>query len=294
EIMTVKLEILRHFCTVAETGNLAEAADRLGRTQSALSMSLKQLENHLGRKLFDGERKSQLSPLGTEVFRLAQQQLRQFDQTVQTIETVAVASHGIIRIASVPSVAALVFPAILEELNARYPGVQIELRDTDSRQVLDALATDKADIGIASGYHAMNGITASALFSDRFGLVGAPLHRLMQREKPPRIKEVVNRWFIRNSLCGLIDSPAFVEAVQQVRIAIQSNQSLINIIGSGKWLSVLPESVCSYLPASVAFRRIHDLDDQREVWLYRRERTRFTELTDACCEIVRAVQPPAV
>ena len=62
--MTIKLELFRYFCAVAETGNLAEAADRLGRTQSALSMSLKQLEEHLGKKLFDGERKSQLSPLG--------------------------------------------------------------------------------------------------------------------------------------------------------------------------------------------------------------------------------------
>jgi len=63
----VKIETLIYFCVVAESGNLADAADQLGRTQAALSMSIKQLEAQLGKKLFDGERKSQLSPLGEQV-----------------------------------------------------------------------------------------------------------------------------------------------------------------------------------------------------------------------------------
>ena len=61
------------FGAVAQTGNLADAAIRLGRTQSALSMTLKQLGEHLGQPLFEGERKNRLFPLGDEVFRLAQQ-----------------------------------------------------------------------------------------------------------------------------------------------------------------------------------------------------------------------------
>ena len=48
--MAIKIEMLRCFCTVAQTGNLTEAADRLGRTQSAVSMTLKQFESHLGKK----------------------------------------------------------------------------------------------------------------------------------------------------------------------------------------------------------------------------------------------------
>ena len=55
--------MLRCFCTVAQTGNLAEASNRLGRTQSALSMTLKQFEDHLGKKLFEGERKNRLTPM---------------------------------------------------------------------------------------------------------------------------------------------------------------------------------------------------------------------------------------
>lgn len=61
--MAIKIEMLRCFATVAQTGNLAEAAAYLGRTQSAVSMTLKQLEENLGQRLFKSDRKNRLTPL---------------------------------------------------------------------------------------------------------------------------------------------------------------------------------------------------------------------------------------
>ena len=285
--MTIKLEMLRVFCIVAETGNLAEAADRLSRTQSALSMSLKKLEMHLGRNLFEGERKSQLSPVGEQIFELAQSQLRQFDQTIQSIETTATTAGGLIKIASVPSVAALVFSQVLDQLTEHFPGIKIELRDTDTRQVLEALTNGKADIGIASGHHALNGVTATRLFEDQFGLVGAASHALLQQQGQPSIADVVTHAFVRNSLCESITTPSFVKALEYVNITIHNNHSLINTISTGHWVSVLPESVSAFLPDNVGFRSISDLPDKREVWLYRRERSRFEETVSACCEYIQ-------
>ena len=280
--------MLRVFCTVAETGNLAEAADRLGRTQSALSMSLKQLETHLDRSLFEGERKSQLSTVGEQIFELAQSQLRQFDQTIQGIETTATTTGGLIKIASVPSVAALVFPEVLGQLTTHFPGVKIELRDTDTRQVLDALSNGKADIGIASGHHALNGVTATPLFEDKFGLVAAAKHPLLKQRARPSIASVVTHTFVRNALCELITTPAFVKALEYSNITIHNNHSLINTISTGHWVSVLPESVSAFLPDNVGFRSISDLPDKREVWLYRRQRSRFEETVLACCEYIQS------
>ena len=146
--MALKIEMLRCFSTVAQTGNLADAAVRLGRTQSAISMTLKQLEEHLGQPLFEGERKSNLTAMGEEVFDLAQQQLRQFDETVSAIETSASAPHGLLRIASVPSVAGLLFPSAIDDLTCRHPNLKVELRDCDSNQVIDSLLRGQADVGV--------------------------------------------------------------------------------------------------------------------------------------------------
>lgn len=293
--MSIKLESLRCFCIVAQTGSLAEAADRLGRTQSAVSMSLKQLESHLGKRLFAGERKNQLSPLGERVFSLALNQLRQFDETIECIETAADAAEGFLRIASVPSVAALIFPGVLKEMTQRYPGLKLELRDTDTRQVIDSLGEGKADIGIASGNHILTGISAIALFEDRFGLCCAADHPLIQQAEAPCIEQIFSTSFAGNALCDLIDTPAFLSAMENVKITIHNNHSLINMIRTGHWVTVLPETVSRFIPESVAFRTISDLPDKRQVYLYCRDRVQFKELAAVCCSLIisysEALQP---
>ncbi|WP_420334444.1 LysR family transcriptional regulator [Roseibium sp.] len=284
--MSIKIEMLRCFCTVAQTGSLAEAADRLGRTQSAVSMTLKQLEDHLGKRLFEGERKNRLSPLGEQVFELSLRQVRQFEQTVRSIEAAADASQGLIRIVSVPSVAAILFPSVLEHMTRMFPGVKVELRDTDTQQVLDALAQGKADIGIASGHHPLNGVTSTPLFEDRFGLVCAADHPLMTRSIPPRIADVARAPFIRNALCDLIKTPSLVDAISNTEVTIHNTHSLITMVRTGNWVTVLPETVARFIPDSTAFRSIPDLPDKREVWLYVRQRTRFRDLTSECADFI--------
>lgn len=284
--MTIKIEMLRCFCTVAQTGNLVEAADRLGRTQSAVSMTLKQLEDHLGKKLFEGERKNRLSPLGEQVFDLALKQLRQFDQAVRSIEAAANAVQGLIRIVSVPSVAALLFPLVLAHMTRKFPGLKVELRDTDTQQVLDALAQGKADIGIASGYHPLNGVRAVPLFEDRFGLVSAADHPLMTKSEPPTIADVVAAPFVRNALCELIKTSRFQDAVTDTDVTIHNTHSLITMVRTGAWVTVLPQTVTRFIPDSTAFRTISDLPDKREVYLYVRERSRFRELTEECSTFI--------
>lgn len=221
--MAIKIEMLRCFCIVAQTGNLAEAAERLGRTQSAVSMSLKQLEQHIGKPLFEGERKNRLTVLGEEVFKLAQKQVRQFEHTINSIGETAKSEHGLVRIVSVPSVGALIFPAVLDILAARYPKLKVEIRDTDTQRVLDALAEGEADIGIASGYHPINGVEAIALFEDRFGLVCAADHPLITQTAPPTIEEVVAAPFVRNALSDNIQTQAFVNAMEGAAILLHNN-----------------------------------------------------------------------
>ncbi|NOD65414.1 MULTISPECIES: LysR family transcriptional regulator [unclassified Ruegeria] len=286
--MTIKIEMLRCFCVVAQTGNLSEAADRLGRTQSAVSMTLKQFEDHLGKKLFVGERKNHLSALGEQVFELSLKQVRQFDETVQSIEAAAHAANGLIRIASVPSVAALIFPSVLEHMTQCFPGVKVELRDADTRQVLDALADGKADIGIASGFHPVKGVKAYPFFEDQFGLVCTADNPLNKMADPPTVDEVVTPTFVRNALCDLIEAQEYVEALEGTNVTIHNTQSLIAMVATGKWITILPQTVARIIPESMAFRTLSDLPDRRQVYLYVKERPRFKALADACSAFILA------
>ncbi len=285
--MAIKIEMLRCFATVAQAGNLAEAANRLGRTQSAISMTLKQLEDHLGQRLFESDRKNRLTPLGQQVFDLAQTQLRQFDHTVKSIETSAKSPNGLIRIASIPSVAGLVFPSAIADLTRRNPGLKVELRDTDTPQVIDALLRGQADIGVVSGQHRLNGIRQAHLFSDPFGLICAPDHPLALCEKPPAIVDVARANFITNSLCGMIESPEFQMAIAGSKVAMHNTMSLIAMIGAGGWVTVLPKTVVPYMSPNLVFRPITDLSQQRHVYLLMREKAPFQQFSEQLWQYLR-------
>lgn len=276
--MAIKIEMLRVFSAVAQAGNLADATSRLGRTQSAISMTLKQLEQHLGQKLFEGERKNRLTPLGAQVFELAKQQLRQFDETLRAIETSANAPAGLIRIASVPSVGGLVFPSVIETMTRRYPGLRVELRDTDTEQVIDALIHGQADIGVASGRHALNGVRQVPLFQDRFGLICRPDHPLARQTQLPTIAEVVNYGVIRNNLCSRIETPAFQTAIADAPVNVHNTLSLLAMVRTSNWVTVLPQTVVQIMPTELIFRPISDLPDLREVFLLLQERSPYLAL----------------
>jgi len=284
--MAIKIEMLRCYSVVAQVGNLSEAALRLGRTQSAVSMTLKQLEAHLGQRLFEGERKNHLTAFGQQVFELSQIQLRQFDDTVKTIEASARAPQGLIRIASIPSVAGLVFPSAIRTMARKYPEVQIELRDTDTQSVIDAILWGQADLGVVSGNHALNGVQSLPLFEDAFGLICSPDHPLATSPESPDISHVMTSGFVMNALCNQIQTPQFRAAISGCNITVHNTLSLISMVHARNWVTVLPQSVAFLAPQNLCFRRIAGLRDRRQVSLLLKEGSLFQELARELADLV--------
>jgi DNA-binding transcriptional LysR family regulator len=286
--MAIKIEMLRCFATVAQNGNLAEAASRLGRTQSALSMTLKQLEETLGQRLFESDRKNRLTQLGEQVFELAQTELRQFDYTIEAIQACAKSRAGLIRIASVPSVAAQVFPVAIETLTQRHPDLRIELRDTDTQQVVDALTRGRVDLGIVSGEHTLNDVRSALLFSDSYGLICAPHHPLAQQEIPPRFEQITSVPFVRNNLLGLIESASFQEAIADAKVSVHNTMSLTAMVRTGAWVTVLPRSVVRFMSPDLVFRPLPELAERRKVSLLMRNKAAFPEFCEELWQLLLA------
>ncbi|NIZ60227.1 LysR family transcriptional regulator [Sedimentitalea sp. CY04] len=287
--MAIKIEMLRSFSAVAEAGNLGDAATRLGRTQSAVSMTLKQLEDHLGRRLFVSDRKNQLTPVGQQIFELAGIELRQFDDTIKAIQAAAVAPQGLVRVASVPSVAGLMFPSMVQKFRDVCPGTKIELRDTDSQQVVDALSRGKADIGIASSHHTLNGIQQTPLFSDRFGLICSPRHPLAYKAGPIHLTDVVSDAFIKNDLCLSVESESFQELTSHADLSARNTLSLIAMVRSDKWVTILPKAVLHIAPSDLVFREISDLTSRRQVSLLLREKSPFQDYAEKLKKVILSI-----
>lgn len=284
--MALTNTMLRCFAAVAESGNLADAGARLGRTPSAISMTLKQMEDHLGARLFETDRKNRLTPLGEEIFGLAQQQVRQNDEAIETIETMARAPKGLLRIASIPSAVHQGLPQAVEIMMTRRPSLRIEIRDADTDIVKSALLRGQVEMGIVSGAPDLNGLRRVPLFEDAFGLVAAPDHPLMRQVASPEIADLATREFLRNDLCAQIKMPAFQEILDDTRIAARNTLSLISMVRTGNWITVLPSSVVGILPVHLTFRKIAGLDQNRVVSLLFRERCLSPDLVQEFTDIL--------
>lgn len=238
--MNIKLDLLRSFITVAECGNLQEASEKLSRTPSAISMSLKQLNEQLGADLFETDRKSSLTPIGRFVLEEGSRALTDFDESMKTIQRYTQGEMGAVRIATVPSVATRLLPAVVRQFREVAPNVRLELRDTDSEMVAAAVRNGSVDCGIASLSLAANDLTCELLLEEPFGLVCRPDHPLAQSKKPLRWKSLEAASFISNGLCAQIRDSEFDRVNNSTTVKIHNIATLLSFIEQNMGVTLLP------------------------------------------------------
>ena len=236
----IRTEALRVFVTVADFGNIRDAADRLGRTASAISMTLKQLEGQLGAPLFETDRKHTLTGLGRDVRKLADDLLREHDRTTERIAAIATGREGALRIAAVPSVAAQLLPPILTAMLADHPGIRIELFDTDSASVHMLVETGEAELGIGGKPALRTGLQFIPLFHDPFRFVCRKDHPLARMTTPlTRADMRGHRMICNKSTAGfgaLEDDMSDATSTLSARNVI----SLLALVQAGAGATLLP------------------------------------------------------
>ncbi len=282
----IKLETLRCFLATAHGGSLAAAADTLGRTQSAVSMALKQLEAEIGAELFEPGRKDQLTPLGEHTLALASKSLEHFDQSVQSIRAFATSKTVHVSIAAVPSVAQVMLPSVVEDFMSRHPDVSVELRDMDSAAVLRELKLGTVDIGIASNVPETSDITREHLFSDAFGIVSHPNDNLGTPGKPLDWEDVKTRPFLANGLCQSIEDGEFRKLLGESRLMVLNTGSLLAMVRSRMGITLLPQLLTRRTDWDLKFDRVANKSLRRDLYVVRRAARALSQEANAMLETI--------
>lgn len=263
----IRIEALRTFVEVAEHGNIRDAAEKLCRTPSALSMTLKQIEDLLDAPLFETDRKSSLTETGRFLLDTARILLRDYDRAMELVLEQARAKGGRLRLASVPSVATALLPEALRSFLTGRPGVEVELIDTDSTDVRAMVETGQVDLGIAgAGPHP--GLEFEALFSD-------PVLLVCRADAPPRHSGGAVTWedltderLILNEAIRGLPSEGFQKLAAGARLSVKSVASLTALVQSGMGVTLLPALATVNLPGTLSAFRIDDPACKRQVGCY--------------------------
>jgi len=152
-MQNLELDLLRSFAAVADTGSFTAAAELVARTQSAVSMQIKRLEETLGRRVFERSSRSlALTGEGELLLGYARRILELNDESLRTIARPPVTGRARLGVTEyfVPNE----LPRILSRFAAAHPGVQLDVRmglSRDLRVELDAGRLDAAIVRIQDG-----------------------------------------------------------------------------------------------------------------------------------------------
>lgn len=249
----MQLQHLRYFVTVARTGHFARAASECGVSQPTLSAGLVALEQELGKRLVERDRRFVgLTPQGEAILPWAEQALGAVRGIAQAAETSAQALSGEFRLCAIPAAQPLVGP-FGEALIDAYPGITLSLSTGTSRDIERGLAANEFDAGLSYLDH-----------EPPANMLTAPLHHEQYTFVACRgtgfddHHEIGWDELAEQQLCLLhqgmqyrriLDRQFTSRGLSISAIAVADNYfTLFSLVRSGRFVSIVPDSYVRLMP----------------------------------------------
>ncbi len=149
--MSIKLELYRVFKAVAEEGSVSAAAKSLYISQSAVSQTVKQLEEQLGVRLFTrGTRGVSLTSEGAVLYDYVRSAMNFIRHGEEKLAQTKALEWGELVIGASDTITSCFLLPALEQFHARYPGVKLRVLNGTSPEVIALLKAGKVDLAFAN------------------------------------------------------------------------------------------------------------------------------------------------
>lgn len=168
--MKITLRQIEIFINVVKSGHLTNVAKDMSLSQSAISMSIKELENMLGRPIFDRINKKLLL---NEVGRAFYNDIHPIYKKLSDIEYEFKNSEnkGVIRVGASTTIVDYLMPTIISEYMNSYPDVKITLKEGNSKDISEMIEDGSIDIGFVEGFVYSSDIVKKTILVDELVLV---------------------------------------------------------------------------------------------------------------------------
>ena len=174
----IDLRQLRMFHALAESRSFTAAAQRLFVTQSAVSHSIKGLEQSLDCRLFERTAKSvALTEPGRILLRRTQRMFHEMQLATDELSRLTSWGGGRLRIGATITMCQYLLPSVLREFRESFPDCEIRIEPGDTDVLTDLLDRGEIDIALGLKLPQESRYTSRPLFSDNLALVFSPTHR---------------------------------------------------------------------------------------------------------------------
>ena len=286
---------LRTLVTVVESGGIRAAAIRLGRTPSAVSMALKQLEGSVGVPLFEGERKTRPTPICQQMIEKSRELLDHYDGTCAAINAIAQNEAHRCTIASIALFATSILPIAVHKLKNSTRTVEVNIREASTDSIMELVTNAKVDVGFVKVAASRPDLRVAPLLRDSYLLVCRADDPLARYDGPIPWSALDGREFIRNDCLSDIDSPEVLRELSQARFFTRSKfqtssvLSTFSLVRGDIGVALLPGLCMSEAPAELRFLPLADARVSRVVSMVTKKGRRLSSVSTRVIKSIRSV-----
>ena len=288
------LSQLHVFLTVAKEQSFSRAAEKLYRTQPAVSIVIRKLEESVGQPLLvRGARQVKLTDAGELLRDYAERLLNLRDEIQKGMEDLGNLGRGELRLGVNESSIHALLPA-LARYRKLYPGVKLIMHRTLSRDIPQEVLNYRLDLGTVSYVPEDPKLAAVEILQDELTFVVPPKHRLARRRSVD-IKELGEETFIAHN----VESPYRSRVIQLFEkhrtplrrdIEMPTIESIKRFVQMGMGVAIVPRmcvlwEVEKKLLAEV---RIRQLKMPRSLYLVSRRGARLSHAAAGLMRLLNA------
>ncbi len=278
--------------TVANERSFSRAAEKLARTQPAVSLSLQRLEGELGEKLLDRSAKDvMLTDAGRTVLEFARRFQNLESELQNSIAELRDHSAGRLVIGANESTA-LYLLGHIERYRRLYPRVKVQIRRSFSSRIPDELIDGNLELGVISYEPRDERILSNVIYSDSLAFVVSPKHRLAPRHEVP-ISELGEEIFIAHNVLSPYRE-IVIRAFQERGIPLNMDVEMPTV-ETIRWM-VEQDAGVAFLPRmcveqEIAERRlvavrVPEVEVERKIYLVQPSRRAVSYAADAFLRLI--------
>jgi DNA-binding transcriptional LysR family regulator len=214
---------LEMFVATAELRSVQRASERVFRTQPAVSMALRKLEEELGSQLFDRTNRGnyQLTAAGEVLFADAKRLLSLRDGALTHLKELQNLEDGRVRIGANESAGNYLLPRLIHTFRKKYPKVRIEVTRQNSRQLIHDIRDNMVDLALISFAPDEKDIEVTPVMKDELVLIASPDHPVAKKSKV-NVRDLGGESFIAHTVTS--------QSRQKVVEAFRSSDTPLRIV----------------------------------------------------------------
>jgi DNA-binding transcriptional LysR family regulator len=236
---------LEVFLAVAREGSFSRAADKLYRTQSAVSQAIRKLESEIGEALFDrSSRDGLLTDAGRVLQEYAERLLNLRDNAKEALSELRELQKGRL-VVSANEFTALYLLRVLAEFGRLHPAIRIMVQRSLGSQIPDDVLRHKCEFGVLTYDPQDPELASVVVYSDELTFVVPPKHPLA-RESRVSIRQLGAESFVAH----IVSSPYREKVIQAFKkyktplhmgVELPTLQAIKRFVAMGNGVAFLPE-----------------------------------------------------